>query len=431
MKTKKALLALTLALALCLSLATLAFADSGPITGDEANPVKVAFTKLLQLPAGTTVPTARFDFLVTSVTVDGKAATKTNMPLIGTDAQEADKVAGIVPINYQAGDNTGIDADADNVVTVPKQYDIFDGVIWPHAGEYVYTISEKEGTYTIVDAELEAMTYSTAAYTLNVYVKEGTGNNAGKYFINAIGAKVERADNGDQTVGTKVNPDPDDDKYEYSQMTFTNSYVRTMAGGGEPTNPADAALSIGSQVTGDYSSSSIYFDYTLDLTVPTLPSIPGPAAYKAYVVQGGKIVTTEENGAPTGQDYIEFVSGTPNTFKLKDGQQLVFTNLPVGTRYDLRQEGTAAYKASVVVSYNEVLAPAVSGADYGDPVEITNKLVGEVESSAAFTNARNDSVTPTGLDIGNLPFFGMIFLALGAVAALIAAKARKKSYSCN
>ena len=431
MKTKKALLALTLALALCLSLATLAFADSGPITGDEANPVKVAFTKLLQLPAGTTVPTAKFEFLVTSKTVDGDAATKTNMPLIGTDVQQAGVIAGIVPINYQAGDSAGIDPDADDVVTVPKEYDIFNGITWPHAGEYVYTISEKPGTYTIADAALETMTYSLAEYTLNVYVREN--KTTGKYYIYAIGAIIDTPDNEDQTVDAKVDPTPDggENEFEYSQMTFTNTYVRTIGGGGEPTDPADASLAIGAQVAGNFSSTSIYFDYTLKLTVPSLPSIPGPTAYKAYVVQDGKIVTTEANGAPEGKDYIEFVSGTPNTFKLKDGQQLVFTNTPVGTRYDIKQEGTTAYKASVIVTYNGVAKPAVSGADFGDPVEVKNMLVGETDTNAAFTNARNDNVTPTGLDIGNLPFFGMIFLALGAVAALVAAKTRKKSYNCN
>jgi len=430
MKTKKVLLSLTLALALCLSLATLAFADTGAIKGDEANPVKVAFTKLLRLPAGTTVPTAEFKFLVTSVSVDKAAATKTNMPLIGADVNEEGVIAGIVPIKFKAGDSAGILPDEDVIVTIAKQHDIFEGITFDHAGVYVYTISELSNTYS-ADPDLEAITYSPAEYTLNVYVLEGTGNNAGKYYIYAIGARIETPDNEDQKKGEKVNPNPDADEFEYSQMTFTNTYARTIGGGGDPTDPDDASLAIGNEVTGLYSSSSIYFDYTFKLTTPALPAIPGPTTYKAYVVQNGKIVTTEANGAQADKDYIEFESGEANTFKLKDGQQLVFTNTPVGTRYDVCQAGTTAYKASVIITYNGVAAPAVTGEDFGDPVGVTNRLVGEEENSAAFTNDRDEDVTPTGLNLNNLPFFGMIFLALGAIVALVAAKARKKSYNCN
>jgi hypothetical protein len=169
-------------------------------------------------------------------------------------------------------------------------------------------------------------------------------------------------------------------------------------------------------------------------------------SYKAYVVEADEsgaysVVTASENGAISGSDtngsYLEFASGTPVTFSLKAGQYLVFIDTPVGTSYAIEEMGAAAYTPSATVVYNgAAFGTEVKGAKgealalptgFNDP-EIDALYVGEAANSADFIND-NDTTTPTGLDLNDLPFIGMIVLAMAALAAYVVVKTRKRS--CN
>ena len=55
-----------------------------------------------------------------------------------------------------------------------------------------------------------------------------------------------------------------------------------------------------------------------------------------------------------------------------------------------------------------------------------SQLMGEGINSAAFTNTRT-SVTPTGLDLNNLPFLLLIALGLGAIVSLTVVTVRKRN----
>ncbi|WP_066649440.1 hypothetical protein [Christensenella timonensis] len=86
-KTLKVVLALALAVVLCLGSMTSALA--APVTGGtEGTPLQAAITKVLEMPDGTTTPTASFTFDVTKVSVDGltAAADLATMPALGTVA---------------------------------------------------------------------------------------------------------------------------------------------------------------------------------------------------------------------------------------------------------------------------------------------------------------------------------------------------------
>ena len=77
----------------------------------------------------------------------------------------------------------------------------------------------------------------------------------------------------------------------------------------------------------------------------------------------------------------------------------------------------------------------VGGDLLGGPRDGGPQLVGDLYDSGDGSAAHNDNhadyvndrddVTPTGLDLNDLPFIGMILLAVGAIAGYIVVKARK------
>ncbi|MCL2299177.1 MAG: hypothetical protein FWC27_03405 [Firmicutes bacterium] len=435
MKKSKIVFALVLTLALCLSGIVTVFAADPPspvgTIGTATAPAQAAITKLLKTPVGTAIPNAKFEFKVTSVTVDGKAADETNMPIIGTPVNG--EAAGIITLNPFAGNKT---VQTENGIwTIPMEStDIFAGAMgkWTHAGVYVYTVEEIPNTYTIAPANAahETMNYSPGVYTLNVYVKEGTGANEGVYYIYLIGAMVTTKDDDSQDTTVKINVTPgggDDANLEYSQMTFTNRYVHTN-GGPDPTDPHDATLTVSKKVEGPYGSKEFLFPFELTIHNPDItvdPPLKG--SYKAYVVAGSQIVTSTENGAETGENFIVFPSDgqSAKEFKLKDGQSLVFIDTPVGTTYDVREIGTTGYEAELRITSNGTeQKPYIVGPTLGADVSADGRQVGELANAAAVINTRKD-VTPTGLNLNDIPFIGLIALALSAVAFFAVIKIRR------
>ena len=417
---------LALALTLCFAGAPAAFATGDPITGSEEAPVTAGITKILKMPVGTITPNSTFLFTATPISTDGDISILP--PTIEDSAMTVD---------FSSADTS---AAVDGVISIALETgDIFADVEFPHAGVYVYQIREAQDTNTDIDenSKHEVLTYSKALYTLSVYVKNDTEDNG--TYIYAIGAVFNTKDNGNPGAGDKVDPTPGGGAgFDYSQMIFTNTYVKTNgAEKPETPNPGDedeSTLSVSKTVAGSFGSKTQYFDYTISLSLPSLAT-NAPAFYRAYVVDtaSASVVTSLENAAEGliaqdgGGDYIKMAIGSSTDFSLKDGQKLVFVDTPVGTTYSVNERGAAAYLASVdVFTAGEKVATA-AGASVGAPVTILNQLVGEMKNSADFTNTRND-VTPTGLNLADLPFIGMIALAVAALVAFIVAKSRKKTF---
>ena len=411
MKSSKIILAFALTAILCLASFATAFAAAEP---DPTTITKAAITKVLKTPYGTIIPAGMsFEFDITAISVDDEDfdGDEKNMPEFGTVAIDYDGSQNLkdpVPPGHTAGICTYYLESAD----------IFKDAKWPHAGVYVYEIVEKANTYDIKDPAHEVMTYSGAKYTLNVYVVEDD-NNAGKYVIYAIGDFRTLTDEGTQG-GEKVDPTPGGDgkDYFYSQMTFTNTYVKTN-GGTDPENPDNSTLSISKAVTGDFGSKTKYFEFTLTVTAPSL--VPGTPTYRAYIIEGGKVVG----------DPVDFVSGTPNKFELKHGQKLVFIDTPVGTYFTVKETASAGYVPNIALVYdggtaletnNENASINFGTDEFGHDYD----FVGEAENTVGFTNDRND-ITPTGFNLNDLPFIGMIILALAGAAAFIIIKFRRRN----
>jgi hypothetical protein len=283
---------------------------------------------------------------------------------------------------------------------------------------YIYTVTEQADSYqtgTIAGWD-EKLTYSPAEYTLRVIVKqEGAVN-----FIESITAQIKTKDNDGQTENTKVDPTPG-----ASDIMFTNTYTKTKI----VTDPVnESILNIGMTAAGGYANTSLYFPVSVTVTKSALETA---TSYKAYVVEGSTIVNDAEVGTASGTDgngksYYDFTSGAAKSLKLKHGQKLAFVDVSVGTTWTATDTLGSDVPYSLYTASGTANDVQLATVSKGESLSTGNLLVIETGSIAAFTNTR-EVVSPTGIIINNLPYIGLIVLALGAFAVFIAAGIRRRS----
>ena len=285
--------------------------------------------------------------------------------------------ATIDSITYETNDYNNAVLQ-DGKYKVPKKMEIafeeFD-----HAGVYEYDVTETQG------AE-KGFLYSTKNYKLRVYV-ENNANGKGT-FIQSITAE----ENGEKQ----------------SEVEFTNTY--TKKGGGD----AQDALVIEKKTEGKFADKTKEFRFKLKLE---------KAATTVESEVTGKI----------GQDDITFEYGVDKEFTLSDKEQLVFSDLPAGTRYVVTEVGVVdGYVPTVNVIENGAKNPEKKGNDKDDLTSVKDgeqsNLVGENENKVVFVNDFSDGNVPiTGIIENNMPFILLIGVGASAFGVLAAAKKRKKS----
>jgi len=401
---------------------------------DQDHPVQIAVTKVLQMPTGTAVPTGSFFFDFAPVSVDDATSGDDfdAMPPIGTD--------GTVEVDFSASDATSLNTTGLDTYYVESR-DVFASVTFPHAGVYVYDVTESDTTNDTIGADPvhETLTYSGASYEMSVYVDN---KDDGGTYVAAVGIEQLTTDGGAKGSG-KVDGSlgGDQEEYFYSQMTFTNTYVHTN-GAPNPDNPnplTDSTLSIGKLVDGGLANEDQYFDFTLTLTAPSLiPTDDVPTYYKAYVVEKGAVIDPSSNASstliqtgqkPNNYSYITVSTSDPTDIQLRHGQSLVFINTPVGTQYTVSEAAASGYQPTYVVTTAGTPASEVDGTT-GQSLEVSNQLVGEGVNTTVFTNNR-DIVTATGLTMNNLPFVGIIGLIVLALVGYVVFKSRQRAAQHN
>jgi hypothetical protein len=438
-KTLSVALAFVIALAMSLGGITSVFAldANNALIGSEGGPALTAkLTKVLRVPVGTTIPNGgtgiNFTFRATKVGVDNSSdsALKPSMPTISD-----------IIINIKDDDKNSLHAtSAGGIISIPVESDssfVPAANTFPHAGVYVYDFTETGSNYTVASGE--TLANSQAKYRVTFYVKKKTAD--ADLYVAAIGTSPLILDDGTPgtgDVGAKVDPTPGDGITvgDYSQMIFTNNYYKTGGGGGENPNPLDptspGALTLSKTVDGDYGSVTEYFPFSLTVNKPSI--VTSAAVYKGYVVTPGGFatlpLTAGGNSARSGQDgygdYFEFTSGMAKSFKLKHGEQLVLTNAHVGATFSITETGTAGYKvkadvttAGAVVLHTPETAVAAS-LTVGNTID--ERTGGDL---VAYTNTR-DSVTPTGINLDDLPYYVLILLAAAALAAYAVIRSRRR-----
>ncbi len=485
----KKILALVLAVVMCLGLASTALADNAvtdPIKGETGetgkSSARAAITKIITFAPGETFPAQEFKFNFVAVPDDSASKDADSAPA-------AD--AATIPtqtISFVADDNNSKNIKVvDGLNQLARQTgNIFETLVdangyvipgatsFKHAGKYEYIVFEDQNVTTDANFTISKEQYRFYVYVANE-VDTTTGVPTGKLFIKNIGVVVDKITTGGTpgTPGTpaapKLDPTPGtpptegetsfdvtitEGDHDPSDVTFTNPYAKT--GDGDPEKDDDQILEIEKKVTGAFADTTKHFDFAVTLTEsPTAGDaitiykgyiVSGTGANQTVVTAGDNLGTDAEIGNDTTYgDYIEFkVDANKNTVtvnvKLQGGQKLVFTEKGlVGATFAFTEAGAAGYTASGLTytgGTGTTIAPAGTlnnGITVGETAIATPKEgnTSAIKNGAVITNACSD-IPITGITMSNLPFIVLIALAVIALAVLVVVMSKKrKNNSAN
>ena len=371
------------------------FADDNDVATAKANgetSAKVSINKVLNIAEGITTPEATFTFTFTP-----KTGTSSN----GAPYETIDSTNGQITdknVSY-----SGTDVLTTGQTSIKKETgDIFREVNYTHAGEYVYTVAEKQNVgWKVIQkngSPIDSMTYDNRNYEMHVIVKNKT--TGGTYISSVYFKQVTPSVNG------KVKPSESGTTYKYD--LFTNIYRKNAGKITDPNEPNPnkpnvskvdpnaKSLVIKKVVSGATADKSKDFTFKLTFT---------KASTETSQSITGKIGETSKT----------FVYGQETTITLRHDQSLVFDTIPAGTRYKLVETGSQGYTASA--AYKENGASKNQAGTVSTNFTQDSILVGEKPNDNTITNSLPD-VTPTGLLIDNLPFILMIGLGLAGFVVL-------------
>ena len=376
------------------------FADTVVNTPTADTDIRVSIRKTLNIAEGVTTPEAAFTFKFTAKQVDAD----------GVQGAKTSPVSDVTEIPNRVVTYGASDELQSNATSIKKETsNIFDGISYSHAGEYVYDVKELDNTngsiwnpITKNGKVIDYMAFDSKNYEMHVFVKNKKNGN-GTYISTVYFKEISTGG----TTGAKK----DSEKSKQADFTFdlfTNTYRKD---GGKidpkdpnPNKPTDEnvdpdakSLIVKKLVAGDFGSKTKDFTFTLTFTKGS----------------------TDETGTFTGKvgnNTYTFTSGVAQTITLRHDQSLVFDNIPAGTRYTLKENGESGYTASADYKENGEAKTKADGVQSADFL-IQNILVGEKTNDNTITNKFQD-VTPTGLLIDNLPFILMIGLGLAGFVVL-------------
>lgn len=411
-----------MALTLCLGTCNVALAAPGDTT--EAKGVSI--TKELDIAEGIQTPEVTFSFTFQQVkegtyTAKGSDEEKVELPVANAEA-------AINTVNLKF---TNEDASTNNAV-VKESKNILAKTTFPNAGVYKYVVTEVPGEATINNGNGEGtMTYDTTVYNMYVSVKNGAnGTEVDNVVIEKEGEetgdennKVEGAPSTEEEVDSTIAGDDtnESDSAVGNDFRFINKYTKNGGGIVDPEkpdpekpdpNPDQSALKITKNVEGDLADLTLGFKFNVELEIPASADVESVEGF-IYNADGTYVSNKT------------FANGN-NDFTLAHGQYLTFKTLPAGTQYTVTETGTKNYTGvtSTIVGGGD--AAKVSGVK-NESVSTAQSLVSEkAGNSTTVTNTYDDqSATPTGILVNNLPYIALILVAVIGCVAIMAGRKRR------
>lgn len=279
--------------------------------------------------------------------------------------------------------------------------DIFSGVAYGHAGEYVYDVAEAKTGWQAITKNgktIDAMRYDKRTYEMHVIVKNKVN---GGVYISSVYFKENNKSN-----APKVEPS---EQGVYN--LFDNTYTKDASKEPNPDDPSQVdpnakALTITKKVDGASGDKTRDFQFHIKIQLPSTNKTAETPVTNIIVKHGSK---SEVLAVVTPADTVEY------NFTLKDGETFTVEQLPAGSKYTVTETGVAGYTDSSIYTTNG--AEQTSQGQKNVDFTLTDILIGEKKNDNKVTN-KIDDVTPTGLLIDNLPFILMIGLGLAGFVVL-------------
>lgn len=357
-------------------------------------PKTLIIKKVLTMPSeGVATPAETFNFEFTKVSFNGKAAEKDTCPTISN-----------ISTAYTAADATDGDSAKEGKQVIKSTSDILNGINWQKAGQYVYTVTEKQ-------ASTSGMEYSKASYTLSIIVASEGGTLKVKY----VGIKKDKEDNGNTNPSARKVEHTPDGEGSTNNFVFENKYFpkkgNDTPGKGEVTQQDKNGLAISKKVEGENTSNTQPFKFTMKIDKPE-----GLADGQTYTY----IVTTKGGTElPATETTVQY--GQEQEITLTHGDKVVLKSVHMGAKASVTETDAAGYTPSVIVNCNGTSVPKAE-TNVANNIRLGDKTSG---NSIEFTNTQQ---TPTGVIIDNLPFIILVAIAGMGILFFVRNKRRAEEF---
>jgi hypothetical protein len=427
---------MTGALALAMVMGTvLSVAAAAPTPAPLTTPGLVAdskgmISKILRKAPGVNT-TEDFSFDVTRVGLagaDGKIVTGSagDMPNIGTVTMPNSLFTGFLPSSTVLGMEEKF-----------AQVDLLDGITFPHAGVYVYTVAEYDNGLAV-----SQMSYSKAQYQMVVYVEN-----------DMVGATTEIDDpNAPKVTNVGFRKIVDEAGEEVHEVTGGTDDMPLMTSGKvfAKTDPIFvneyrplADFEIAKIVAGEFGNTEQTFEFTLDITRPATEGLATEGSAQVY---NGRKISAAGTETPVTVTFPATVRNTTQTFGLKHNEKIIFDSpdntittsggvtgegLPAGSTYKLTETGVEGYTTVTALVWDNIAeGTGVTATPSGSVTTewllpaSNSYTLGEAVNRTVWTNTYR-VITPTGILLNNLPFILLIMVSVGGFTLYIASKRRK------
>lgn len=256
---------------------------------------------------------------------------------------------------------------------------IFEGKTFPHAGVYVYNVTEDTFNVPETEGKTKTLTFDTTTYKLEVYVANKA--DGGLEITNYIVYEGEE----------KKDPTKDD----ADGFKFENTYTEVLD------EDENGVLTVTKSITGTYADKTKTFPVSVVLT------LPGTASVDNVAVAEGTTWNAETKTASAD---------------LADGGKIQFTKLPAGTTFTVKETQDQYYRSKVT---GDVETPDTAYSEYGANVDKAGITITASGKNVAIENNRENITPPTGVIINNLPYILLVVIAGGALAFMAL---KKKAY---
>ena len=409
----KKLISILVAFAMMAALAVTAAFAAVPQTTALADAV---LTKTYQTPDGVVAPAADFKFKF-----DVATGSNADTPAVGAQTIHFDsKATGGEQVGYK---NLG------EIFTVTGESG---KIALPHAGTYIYTITENDDKATAdpstwtkagTATDAEAIDFSKASYTLRIYVVNGA--TAGSLAIQAITVEKVLDDEGDPNTATgdakKVSPTKPAGDNTKSGWEYKNVYSKTIT---PPEGDTNGAFNVQKTVVGTNADKATQFNFKGKITIPSTMVKDAPQTFTATYPTGQTATFTVAANATESDEVV---------FKLADGQKLVFATFPAGAKFAI----TETLNDQTAIQYNDKYTKAAAVKQGSTtPITVTSAaagvdlatVVGAINAQEAVTVTNTlpeQTVTPEGILISNLPYIALALVAIGGLVAYVVVRRRQ------